>query len=166
MRNRCRLRSEPDDQSWFLCYFKMVTRRALVFLPPVKGKEALGTRLRRNRRIQPAPMFLDFLLWYKKNRTMKPSHSRICIGIQFDFNLLQRRPDKESSFDWLSLMPLRNTYPFDYWNHCLYKCIWAHQLSETKAGTTMTEKKNCKGKISNSALKGPSKTEIQISTCW
>ena len=35
-----------------------------------------------------------------------------------------------------------------------------HQLSETKAGTTKAERKNCEGKISNNAGKRLSKTEI------
>ena len=46
MRHRCRL----PETGWaefgdFLCYFKMVAPRALVFQPLVKGNEALGTRL-------------------------------------------------------------------------------------------------------------------------
>ena len=46
MRHRCRL---PEtgwaEFGYFLCYFKMVAPRALVFRPLVKGNKALGTRL-------------------------------------------------------------------------------------------------------------------------
>ena len=46
MRHRCRLRVTGwAEFGYFLCYFKMVAPRALVFQPLVKGNEALGTRL-------------------------------------------------------------------------------------------------------------------------
>ena len=46
MRHRCRLRETGwAEFGYFLCYFKMVAPRALVFRPLVKGNEALGTRL-------------------------------------------------------------------------------------------------------------------------
>ena len=46
MRHRCRLRETGwAEFGYFLCYFKMVAPRALVFQRLVKGNEALGTRL-------------------------------------------------------------------------------------------------------------------------
>ena len=55
MRHRCRLRETGwAEFGYFLCYFKMVAPRALVFWPLVKGNEALGTRLRATRVILPA----------------------------------------------------------------------------------------------------------------
>ena len=46
MCHRCRLRETGwAELGYFLCYFKTVAPRALVFWPLVKGNEALGTRL-------------------------------------------------------------------------------------------------------------------------
>ena len=46
MRRRCRLLETGwAEFGYFLCYFKMVAPRALIFRPLVKRNEALGTRL-------------------------------------------------------------------------------------------------------------------------
>jgi len=47
MRHRCRLRSETGwaEFGYFLCYFKMVAPRALVFRPLVKGNEDSGNEI-------------------------------------------------------------------------------------------------------------------------
>ena len=47
MRHRCRLRSETGwaEFGHFLCYFKMVAPRALVFRPLVKGNEDSGNEI-------------------------------------------------------------------------------------------------------------------------
>ena len=41
----CAIDADCVKFGYFLCYFKMVAPRALVFRPLVKGNEALGTRL-------------------------------------------------------------------------------------------------------------------------
>ena len=47
MRHRCRLRSETGwaEFGYFLCYFKMVAPRALIFRPLVKGNEDSGNEI-------------------------------------------------------------------------------------------------------------------------